>query len=468
MSIKLIMPTEIAGVSTPVTGNVLTLGAELEAKLVGTRRAVWVDNGVTNLEPLQVSKNLTGRSKISVASNDLNSQTKGYLSSVLIFGDSITGQNTQDIANSISWFDIGYLPWAQAFSGVDFDFVRNSGIAGDSTQVMLARTAADVLAHDSDVVIEMAGINGITTRTPEQMMADKILYWEQITGQGRYVIALACPPNGVGTDPTITRLARLNALIADYWRGRADGEFVDWYPSLTDTTNAVAPWKTSYATDSPATHPTNLGAFWMGKALAPVLSRLFKRRNLVSSPRDTRQYDATSNNIVDNPLMLGTAGTNGAGCSGSLASSWLALCSGGVTAVHSKGLANSGIGEKQIATLTATASGYWMLYNGSIHTRAAIADLLDGSARIKVIGATNLNSLYLTISSSAGSIVWGRKSGGTQVVLPSDFELLTATTRKGPLFAGTTSLQLNIRAEFSAAGSAVLELEQLEIRNYGQ
>ena len=50
--------------------------------------------------------------------------------------------------------------------------------------------------------------------------------------------------------------------------------------------------------------------------------------------------------------------------------------------------ANSGVGQKQTATLTATASGYYMLYTASVHARATAGDILDAAARIKIGSAS--------------------------------------------------------------------------------
>ena len=438
------------------------------------RKKKYEQDELEGTQPLMVTTSSDGGSAVAPIGNTpaarvLSRQARGYLSSLIIIGDSITSQNSQDLSNSISYMDTGYLTWALGLAGVQIDFVRNAGIAGDTIQMIADRMASDVIPYQADAALVQGGINGVTTITPEAQFAilrDQI--WAPLIARGSYVIDTATPPRTIADGITNLRVARLNALRAQYWRDRADGEFVDWYSDLTDTTNTACPYKTSYALDSPPTHPSNLGAYVMGEKLAPVLQRLFRSRALIASPADTRQLDATSNNIIDNPLFLGTGGTNGAGCSGTLAASWLGLCTGGVTAVHSTGAANSGVGQKQIAALTATASGYYMLYTASVHSRAVVADIIDAAARIKISSASNLNAIYLSLTSNTGSLVWGRKAGASQAVLPSDFELLAAQTKKGTLFAGTTSLQFTVRAEFAGAGSATFEIERAELRNFGQ
>lgn len=140
MSIKLIMPTEIAGVSTPVTGNVLTLGAELEAKLVGTRRAVWVDNGVTNLEPLQVSKNLTGGIELSAGGEDITN---------LLGGDGESGAALTFSARNISHVTPTkiLLPSAPLELAIMWS---ESGTSGNLRYVLEAASLADATARLSD------------------------------------------------------------------------------------------------------------------------------------------------------------------------------------------------------------------------------------------------------------------------------------------------------------------------------
>lgn len=387
----------------------------------------------------------------------------GYLRDVVLFGDSLSAMNSWSGATSIGRPDNGYLTWATALAGVELNVVRNAGIGGNTTAEMLARIDADVLAYQSDVVIEMSGINGIETLPVETQIQNKVAIWQKLLAAGRYVIAMSTTPHGGGTDPGITNIARLNALAAEFWRGRTDGEFVDLHPFVTNTSIATAPWKTDFSYDF--VHPTNLGAYWMAQALVPTLRRLFAPRRLVSSPRDTLQYDMLSKNILTNPLFLGTGGVNGTGCTGTIPTDWRGLCNANVSAVHSVAPANSGVGQKLVATITATATGYYSVYNSSVFTNAVVGDVLQSSARIKVVSAVNMTGLKFGIASTKNTIDWGRlPSAGEQRALPPDFELMCADSYPGTWSSGNGYGNVTLRADFTGAGSAVIEIERAEVR----
>lgn len=456
-----------AGLATwDLTGGVEQVRPTINTRATFQEQQLFVpDNALdpdSGSSPVTAVVNPGGGDRLSAGGRRL--QLPGSnLKNVVLFGDSITAQNTHESETAFGFPDNGYMTWAIALAGVDAHIVKNAGVGGDTTAGMLARVHSDVLSVDSDCVIEMGGINGITSFTPEQQMEKKIAYWEEIARAGRYVIALTTPPRGIGTEPTISRIAKLNNLIAEYWRGRDYGECIDVYGALADTTNQLCPYKSGYAYDSPSTHPSNLGAFHMGASLAPTLRRLFRQRTLVASPRDTQEIDATSNNLLTNPLFLNSGGSHGAGSSGTLAQSWQVLCTGGVTSVGSLGAANSGIGNKQVLTISSTASGYAMLYNTSIHPRLAGGDIVRAMARIKVVGATGLKSLSMTVTTSVGAGSWGRKSGNAQSFLPENFELLSPET-VAYLYRPSASAQFTVRAEFEGSGGAVVEIERAEVR----
>lgn len=259
-------------------------------------------------------------------------------------------------------------------------------------------------------------------------------------------------------------VAPINNFSQEYFKTKSTGEFFNGFKYIVNGGAAGSPWKTNYAV-SDNIHFSNIGAQAEAQGLALVYARLFRSYQLTSCNVNSRSVNASSNQILSNPLMIGNDGA------GKIPGAAIANNSG-VSAVYTKGTANSGIGEKQIITLTVdSAAGF---KTGTFYTQNAIGAIIPGHSfraamRIKIVSHTNLKQLRVILVASGGTAslaTWnGVYSESAQKVYELSSYDFVAVKTQPVVIAANANLQVGIEYGFqgSVAGAAVIEIEQMEL-----
>jgi len=373
-------------------------------------------------------------------------RSRKAMPTLLIIGDSLTFANTLDTATSSQYVDNGYATWAIGLCGYHPRRIINAGIGGEHAYSIAARIDAVLESSGPiDDIIVLVGSNHQDSVEAQTSYCNSVAYIvESCRKSGANLILLHNPGFNSDTATLIAIRRSEGAWLRETYGSVPGVSVVDLYPIVMDTVSGD--WKTNYAYDG--AHPNSLGGYFMGKEI------------LLPSCPVLVSYAGEPSLLSPNPLFAGTAGTNGAGCSGTIATSWSGLCSN-ATAVHSQSAEPNGLGNIQIATITASGAGYYMLYapNLSISSDLEIA----GSAEITLESPISVENVSLKVSHSGpSSAVWAAKSGNTTVAFTEGFSV-KPITRLMNTTAATAYGQIAVRVDFKAAGSAVLKISRAGI-----
>jgi len=208
----------------------------------------------------------------------------------------------------------------------------------------------------------------------------------------------------------------------------------------------------------------------MGQALAPIFTSLCKKSVLVNSQTDNIWTNPTnSNNLVTNPLFLGSIVPGGAGNTGFMATDWTsAISSASSTILWSVAPANSGVGQKMIATITVLATGKTQIYCPSASSKTSLGKTVKGAIRYTVVSSTGaLEAVDCQVGYSGGTF------GALHINNPADTSSLgiagareykALSTPSGILQGGLGSLYLNLFLYYIGTGTIVIEFEQASLR----
>lgn len=384
-----------------------------------------------------------------------------------LVGDSITYTNTSvGVANNLLYYDNGYFGWAAALLGLNPASVYNGGVGGETTAMFADQLAAAIDAG-CDVIFYLGGTNNADGADMVRLaLADYESAYQTCRDRGVFYYALTPIAKNADTSTKAARYRALSARIVSRFANRPDSHAADTQAAVYDYT--ANDWKTGYTYDG--THPNSLGGYYMGKAIyTATVARILKPFNttLAATSDDYRATDAGSNQLLANPMLTGTSGTKGAGCSGNVAASWSAVCTGGVTAVFSKDTDPDGLGEIQTIAATASAAGELSFYQALSASTFAVDDVLSAAVEMVLDASpTGLDNVKIEVSHSpTQKATWGAKTGNTTVVFDEGFSITPLIRPDVAVIAGTTGAgQVSIVMSFKTAGSATLKLKRPTLR----
>lgn len=384
-----------------------------------------------------------------------------------LVGDSITYTNTSvGVANNLLYYDNGYFGWALALLGLNPSIVYNGGVGGETT-AMFADQLAAAIAAGCDVIFYMGGTNNADGADMVRLaLADYESAYETCRQEGVFFYALTPIAKNADTATKAGRYRALAAKIMSRFSNRPDSHAADTQAAVYDYT--ANNWMTGYTYDG--THPNSLGGYYMGKAIyTATVARIDKPKNpvLAATNDDYRSTDAGSNQVLVNPMLTGTSGTKGAGCSGSVAASWSAVCTGAAVAVFSKEADPDGLGEIQVIAITASAAGEMTFYQALAPATFAVGDDLSATCEMVLdAGPTGLDNVKLEVlHSPTQKATWGAKTGNTTVVFDEGFSITPAIRPDVSVITGTTGAgQASIVMAFKTAGSATLRIKYPTLR----
>lgn len=225
---------------------------------------------------------------------------------VVLLGDSITNQNSGPgtaIPNTTN--GLGFFTWANIRLGGRMVLVRNAGVGGDRADQMLARLSADVLAHNPDTVIVLAGTNDVAQGATASVVVSRLsaLYSAILAANKTLVVSTIGPADTQWASGQRPVALAVNRWIKEYATNTRGVIFADMGQSYTNPTasSSADAWKPAANTTQDGIHPTVLGALAMSVPLAAALDRVIPPVDLLS----TGNYDAT--NLIQLAALAGTA-----------------------------------------------------------------------------------------------------------------------------------------------------------------
>ena len=191
--------------------------------------------------------------------------------SVIVLGDSLTAPIGDPNNAAQDWF-------ATANAGANMQLVANAGIGGETTDQMLARVDADVLAQAPRFTTVLGGTNDVfkgvdaaTIQTNLSMIYDKLAF----TNVG--IIAFTIPPLLMQDEVKAQTLRDVNAWMrATVESNWPNAKLVDWSGALSwEGDEALA--NPSYVVDG--IHFSEAGAKAAGEAAAPTFESISESAN---------------------------------------------------------------------------------------------------------------------------------------------------------------------------------------------
>ncbi|MCY0910842.1 SGNH/GDSL hydrolase family protein [Massilia antarctica] len=255
--------------------------------------------------------------------------------SIVLFGDSITNQNSQFSPTYGATLAKGYFTQAAIMLEQRFDLVRNSGISGNTTIDMAARIDTDLLALQPQYCFFLGGTNDVGTDVPyATTIANYSDMFARILGAGISLIIGTITPRGFSgmTQARLMNMMALNTWLQNFSARTPGVILVDLYRQMLDHTDLtstsqgqpVAAWF-----DGALLHPIAAGAVQMGYAISRQLDGVIQKlpRRLHCNYNGT---NGDSTNFIRNGmLMQGSGGTLGLNASGTIAQNWTAAAASG-------------------------------------------------------------------------------------------------------------------------------------------
>lgn len=219
-------------------------------------------------------------------------------------GDSRLDQGTfENTPSSIEFENNGMQHWALGLSGGRFRmrFADDYSVSGNSTQSVL-ESVPDLIATDCETVVVLTSINDRDAAVDADWTISRLIQIiQQITAAGKVlVLCNEMPVSYLDGTQTAYHIAVKNWINGQH--KPADGVYVaDTWGALESTPGSNTPASGVYRDTK---HPSTLGAYLAGQALANVLETL--------RPYDPNVLpaDASDSRLLStNPFMTGTGGT---------------------------------------------------------------------------------------------------------------------------------------------------------------
>lgn len=238
--------------------------------------------------------------------------------------------------------------WTEALSRgrVQCPIEYNFGVSGETSAQILARVST-VIACPARIVHVLASVNDATGVDSAGNVLEIVTALQRA---GKTVIVTPELPRISGW--TATRIAQHDAVfnrlrvlnlprvyIADPW-----ADFVDY-------ANDVGAVLADRFYDSPPIHPSNLGAYYMGRSIASILNAILPEPSVL--PRSNAgAYDASVNVrgwLTPNPMVFGTGGSLVGSATGAAANSVTITRTGSDITVAASKVTSGGKNWQQVA-----------------------------------------------------------------------------------------------------------------------
>ena len=230
--------------------------------------------------------------------------------SVICTGDSIAdlGSSENDFLYSIN--TKGWPANTFAQSKQLFNMLPDSGIAGNTTQMLLDRLQTDVIDTRAQVAVIMIGTNDVHAQIAESVtIANMQTIVDNLTNAGMKVIITPITWRGDNHPIYTGKIETINAAYADIANANPNVAISGAFDEFNDIAVNDARWQ-EVTIDK--LHPNSAGGYLMGKVISKALDD-----NLESA------YPANASQLVLNNEILGTGGSAGLGATGQAPDSFI-------------------------------------------------------------------------------------------------------------------------------------------------
>lgn len=363
-----------------------------------------------------------------------------------------------------------YITHALALSGRRMRIVGNYAVSGSGVSANLGGTSMltqidSAIASGARNLLCMGGINDAIYDQTLQSVKDA---WATILAKAAKAnmrIWLCTQPTMNSANGSYTIARQAQCMEQNNYLRRITSKnvnVIDCAAAAVDPTSTTGNYVTNGARDN--LHPSNVGAYYMGKAVATVWNLLAPARpTLLSSSADIYSYSSSSTNILDNGLFLNGATT---------ATGFSTAVTGGGLVTPTLVTRSDGFGKDQVLTGTFAAAGDgFRLTSSDYKARIVDQDVLYAEAEITCSSITNLSGLQLQLILSHT----GRDEIATSCyynptddkVLPEGYTAVLRTpefTYDSASFGTLNYLLASVRAFGAGAGGATVKVGRMSIR----
>jgi len=424
-------------------------------KLVGIdENSLFPDRVETQLAASEVARDADPASALRVQADARLSTTFARSierGTAVLFGDSITHRNGPGAfpnagETATYHWSKGYFSWANLLLGKRLRLVKNAGIGGDTTTMMLARISADVLAYKVGWYVILAGVNDASAGTLASVtIANLASIYDQCAANGGRIVALTPWPAQSSTTAQRTEIFKVSEWIRAQQQVRKDFVMVDTAGVFIDPATGCPP--AAYAADF--LHPDADGAAVLGRAIAAALDPLLAG---VSSGLVASNDDA---NLLGNGMFTGN--------SSGTATGWGFDGSG--TQSKAKVARIKGLGEWQQATaLTGTVGLYRDISAGF----TAGTDVIYGDCEFEADDDWAANTKFeLSVEMSGAGVAGGAVVRTVDMLLANGDAANTTIPRKGVLRTPRLAIPAgvtNVRWVLRLTGTGTFRVSRASVR----
>ena len=417
-----------------------------------------------------------GYGDLASAINAINSGTSSTKRAACA-GVSFMAQQTQDVASTKIFRDIGYLTHFFALAGWPWrwDIASNFAVGGTTTALILSDQVPAILASHAtdpiDTIFIAMGTNDSSASVPyATIIANMDAIITALTSAGIKVVMETIPPRGVDASLLSYKLVSINVnrwLAKQELLGRI--VLVDIAQVMADVTTAFGNALPALTYDpSVALHPNTKGAKLISRAFFDKFSKMGYQPTITYATQVADVYDATNNptgSIFDNPLLQGgtTSPTGYTASGGTWSATNNTLPNGQLKRVWSVSLLTSTI-HYFYKDLLKSGAGW------SGGDRIQSGDVLEGRCRVTVTGLRSVQ-FYLVENNGSGDRTFKCLSNSTTNELNSMDGTYTYDL-KTPLcavraYSGSGNSSVYIRCDFITEASGVagtVTVESFEMR----
>lgn len=357
---------------------------------------------------------------------------------VAMIGDSRCANG--DIEATSGFPKVPYLQnimwWANFYSYGKFSLSRdrNFGVTGERTWQILDRVDAALAASDAAFWLCVFTVNDVTTFTPAETReyADALI--KKLVDAGRMPIIVCETPRGLdgGTFPFTggdlqNHLANAEALRIISQKYNCI--LIDPWPLMLDYNSTYFTFRVGYTVDE--VHLAAGGAMVIGKMISDIVGPLLSPgRTIPHAGFDI--FQATNNpygSLISNPTMVGGAGTNGAGSSGVVATSYNSRCQDAAMTVACAKITEAGT-DRVYQKLTIAGTPTTTVGFAEMQIAVDVSQLVVGASYVAkaeiMLEAGYANFVAPTIlltPTTVGKRQWGPLVQSSEVPVPFSTEL---------------------------------------------
>lgn len=352
----------------------------------------------------------------------------------------------------------GWFSWMESFLGESFDTTW-CAVPGATATDISALIDVTPMADVADVGFLCLGMNDVyakgltfaTIQTNMQALIDKI------RARCNHLVILTVPPRGPGDVWTAAKMnihLQVNRWLYTYGR-KVGALVVDTWRAIYNNATYVNPAAANPDPDvnfivggSDQTHPSSVGAFAIGRAVANVVAPLTGVSGW--KPAHAMQLGSNSNNLLNGSDFFNASATPG------VAEFWTLDTNANLTLVPSlvpRTVATDGdaCGNNQVFTL-AVAGGATGTFNtrfrrNGIQARVTAGQTVQFKMRVSVKDANALMGLEIALFGTMGSHNWivsGHSTDSNTKSLSGEWTT-TITTAPAVVPAGITNLDCWLR-----------------------